>query len=461
MGNPEPAVTPHPAEHRSPYRRLRPGPGRKHEEVLANQRARLLAATIELVAEQGFADTKVSHIVQMAGVSKASFYEQFAGKDECFTAVCDTALRAAASAVLRGESCGGEGRGRLRAGLTALAELMVAQPKVTKLVLIDGIASTPEIRAHLCERFGLFEALVRNRVVGSGPAEVPRHLTAGLVSGITHHARRCVGAGHPERFRELVDPLLDWGLGINWEEASAAWRPPSRSTRGTVLLETPNGDHDSAPAPTATKDLLMAGAMRLASREGFAALTPSRIRIDAGVSRPSFDANFDDAAGCFLAAVETELGVLFAGSLRQGRAQASWVERTRGMFDRLASSLAGAPDLARLAFTETLEAGPTSLAWRERLITTWAGTIYHDAPGGSRPAPAAGEAAVAAIWGYLGDLVAVGRLHLLPAQAGRLAFFALTPTRGVEDASEADHDAETAGIPEPILHLSHAPFPRI
>lgn len=461
MGNPEPAATPPPAEHRSPYRRLRPGPGQDHEEVLADQRARLLAATVELVAEQGFDDTKVSHIVQMAGVSKASFYEQFAGKDECFIAVCDSALRAAASAVLRGESHGGEGRGRLRAGLTALAEHMVDQPKATRLVLIDGIASTPTIRAHLCERFGLFEALVRDRLAGSSPAKVSGPLIAGFVSGITHHARRCVGAGHPERFRELVDPLLDWGLGINCEEASAAWRPPSRSTRRTVPLERPQVGYDGAPAPTGTKDLLMTGAMRLASREGFAALTPSRIRRVAGVSRPSFDANFDDAAGCFLAGVETELDALFAGSLWQGRAEASWVERTEGMFDRLASSLAGAPELARLAFAETLEAGPASLAWRERLITTWAGTIYHDAPGGSRPAPAAGEAAIAAIWGYLGDLVAVGRLHLLPAQGSRLAFFALTPTRGGEDANETDYDAETAGFPKPLLHLSHAPFPRI
>jgi AcrR family transcriptional regulator len=426
-----------PAVQRSSYRQLRPGPGTKREEVLANQRSRLIAATIELVADRGYDGTRVSNIVQLAGVSKASFYEQFAGKDECFTAVCDTALRAAATAVLRGESRGGEGRDRIRAGLTALAELMAAQPKATRLVLIDAVASTPAIREHLSERFGLFEALVHDRLASTGPAKLPRHLIAGLVRGIAHHARRCVGAGCPERFRELVDPLLDWGLGFSCEEASAAWRATATSVRPAVEVRGSRAGYNGARAPKDTQDLLMAGALRLASREGFAALTPSRIRRAAGVSRRSFDVSFDDAAGCFLAAVEAELHALFTRSKEQAGAETSWTRKTALVLDRFTCSLADAPDLSRLAFVETLEAAPASLVWRESLIATWAAAIYHDAPASSRPAPAAAEAAVAAIWGFVADLVATHRLHLLPAQTSRLTFFALTPTLTTGDMNDS------------------------
>jgi AcrR family transcriptional regulator len=417
-----------PTVQRSPYRQLRPGPGTKREEVLANQRSRLIAATIELVGDRGYDGTKVSNIVQLAGVSKASFYEQFAGKDECFTAACDTALRAAASAVLRGESRGGEGRDRIRAGLTALADLMAAQPKATRLVLIDGVASTPEIRAHLSQRFGLFEALVHDRLASTGHAKLPKHLIAGLVRGIAHHARRCVGAGCPERFRDLVDPLLDWGLGFSCEEAPAAWRAPAASIHPAVEVKGNQAGYHGGRAPRDTRELLMAEALRLASREGFATLTPSRIRRAAGVSRRSFDANFDDAAGCFLAAVGAELDALFSRSMQQAGAEPSWTEKTALALDHFAGSLANASGLARLAFIETLEAAPASCVWRERLITAWAAAIYQDAPANSRPGPAAAEAAVAAIWGFVADLVAAHRLHLLPAQTSRLTFFALTPT---------------------------------
>jgi len=431
MSNPGAAVTP-PAGHRSRYRQLRPGPGKKREEVLANQRSRILAATIEVVAEQGYGSAKVSHIAQIAGVSKASFYEQFSGKDECVTAACDTALRAAASAVLRGESRGGEGRDRMRAGLTALADLMAAQPKATKLVLVDGVASTPAIREHLHKRFGLFEALVHDRLAATGPAEPPRQLIAGLVRGIAHHARRCVGAGSPERFRELVDPLLDWGLGFRCDEALQPCRAPAAPIHPDGEAGPGPPTYDGTRPPGNTRELLMVGALRLASREGFAALTPSAIRRAAGVSRRSFDANFDDAAGCFLAAVEAELEARFTRSLRQGEAEPSWSGRTAVTLDRFACSLAGAPDLARLAFTVTLEAAPASLAWRERLIATWAAALYEDAPTGSRPRAAAGEAAIAAIWGFVADLVTARRLHLLPTQTSRLTFFALTPTMSGE-----------------------------
>lgn len=435
MSHLEAAATP-PAGHRSRYRQLRPGPGRKREEVLANQRSRLVAATIELVAERGYDGTKVSHIVQTAGVSKASFYEQFGSKDECFTATCDIALRGAASAVLRGESEAGEGRDRMRAGLTALAETLAAQPKAAKLVLIDSVASTPAIRGHIRERFGLFELLVHERLAATGSERLPRHLIAGLVRGIAHHARRCVGAGYPERFRDLVDPLLDWGLGFGREEASAAWRASGLPIRHVRPAERRVAGYDSARAPGNTRQLLMAGALRLASREGFAAMTPSRIRRMAGVSRRSFDTNFEDVTDCFLVAVKADLDELFTRSLRQGGMEASWVERTGLILDRFASALADAPDLARLAFVDTLEAAPASLLWRERLIAAWAAAIYHGAPPGARPAAA--EAAVAAIWGLVADLVVAGQVHLLPAYAGRLTCFAVTPTLGGHTAPQMD-----------------------
>ncbi|HEX6152131.1 MAG TPA: helix-turn-helix domain-containing protein [Solirubrobacterales bacterium] len=412
--------------------------------MLANQRSRLFAATIELVAERGYDGMTVSDVVRLAGVSKASFYQQFNGKEECFVATCDTALREAARAVLRGETAAGGRRERLRAGLAALAELIAAQPKGAKLLLIDVPASTPAIRDHVRRRFGLLEALVRERLGTAEGDKASNPLVAGIVRGIEHHARRCVGAGCPERFQDLVDPLLDWALSFNCEEAPAALAVPAAPVRGSSTAAGDRLNGIGPDEPVDNRHLLLAATLRLASREGYAALTPSRIRRAAGVSRRTFDSNFDDVASCFLAAVEAELAAAFADALRSAPAEADWGTWVYLVLDRFAASLAGAPDITRLAFVESLEAAPAALLWRERLVTQWAEALYRCAPADSRPSPAVAEATVAAIWGSLTDLVAAGRPHLLSGQGARLAYFVLAPAMGARGAAEAIQTAQRA-----------------
>jgi AcrR family transcriptional regulator len=54
--------------------------------VALSQRGRLLEATTAVVAEQGYVKTTVADILARAGVSRATFYELFADREECFQA---------------------------------------------------------------------------------------------------------------------------------------------------------------------------------------------------------------------------------------------------------------------------------------------------------------------------------------------------------------------------------------
>src|ERR1700733_15923978 len=72
------------------YQRLPHGPHRLGtEEVIRNQRSRMHGAMIEAVAASGYEHTSVKQVVSLAGVSRGSFYEQFANKQECFLATYD------------------------------------------------------------------------------------------------------------------------------------------------------------------------------------------------------------------------------------------------------------------------------------------------------------------------------------------------------------------------------------
>ena len=54
------------------------------EQVLADQRARLLAAVPGVVAEHGYEAMSVADIVKRAAVSRNAFYKNFSDKQECF-----------------------------------------------------------------------------------------------------------------------------------------------------------------------------------------------------------------------------------------------------------------------------------------------------------------------------------------------------------------------------------------
>lgn len=63
------------------------------EQVADSQRRRLTAALTELMAERGYAGVRLAELVARAGVSKATFYEHFADKEQCMLAAYEEFLR--------------------------------------------------------------------------------------------------------------------------------------------------------------------------------------------------------------------------------------------------------------------------------------------------------------------------------------------------------------------------------
>ncbi len=79
--------------------RIRPRSGMSRAEVVADQRGRLLAGIAAAVAYHGYEDTKITDVVELAGVSRPTFYEHFEGKDQCFDAAYADGVERLAGAV--------------------------------------------------------------------------------------------------------------------------------------------------------------------------------------------------------------------------------------------------------------------------------------------------------------------------------------------------------------------------
>ena len=112
------------------------------DQVLSTQRARLLRAMTDEVAERGYAATTAVSVFRRAGVSSRAFYEIFTGVEDCFLAAYDACSAAAAEAVGRGQ-CIGSARDRFAAMLETYLGLLAAEPAMARTFLVEVYAAGP------------------------------------------------------------------------------------------------------------------------------------------------------------------------------------------------------------------------------------------------------------------------------------------------------------------------------
>src|SRR4051812_49284835 len=130
------------------FRVLEPPDGWENgrEGVHANQRARMLDAMTRCVASKGYARVSVADVVQNAGVSRRTFYEQFRDKEDCFLVAYDTGSDAVIAALLAAvaELEAPDWRSTLRTALQTYTTVLAADPEFAHAFLIDVLGAGPQ-----------------------------------------------------------------------------------------------------------------------------------------------------------------------------------------------------------------------------------------------------------------------------------------------------------------------------
>jgi len=102
------------------------------------QRARLLSAAVTAVDELGYVDTTVADVTGRARVSRRTFYEQFANRDECLVAVFDDAVASVSRELARADIAAGEWSERIRAGLSVLLSFLDREPALARACVVEA-----------------------------------------------------------------------------------------------------------------------------------------------------------------------------------------------------------------------------------------------------------------------------------------------------------------------------------
>src|SRR5665213_2270938 len=109
------------------------------------QRARLLTAAAQVVAEVGYRGMSTARVSTRAGLSRKTFYDLFIDREDCFLAAFDdTVTRIAAVSAPAFE---GEGRWRegVRGGLSVVLRFIGDEPVSVSLVVVDALGAGPRV----------------------------------------------------------------------------------------------------------------------------------------------------------------------------------------------------------------------------------------------------------------------------------------------------------------------------
>lgn len=184
--------------------------GLSREQVQASQRGRMLAAVAASVAERGFAQMTVADVISRAGVSRETFYEQFADKQDAFLAALDagaTGMLAFLDAAL--EAPPADPIERLDRTLTAYLSTLAAAPAYATAFLIDAYGAGAAATVRRIELQQAFVELI-GKTLGIAPDDGPEWFACeALVASVSGLVTARIGTGRADELPALREPLLE------------------------------------------------------------------------------------------------------------------------------------------------------------------------------------------------------------------------------------------------------------
>jgi AcrR family transcriptional regulator len=177
------------------------------EQVVQEQRARIMQGLVEVLAERGFAGATVGLVVTRARVSTRTFYQLFDDVQECLIAVMDRALEqviALASREFERAECWQDG---LRSAFAAVLTFFDTEPELARVCIVETLAGGPVVLAHRERTTAAFRLPVVERIERDVPQVSP--LTAeGVMSSVLGIMHAHIVAQKPGPFIELLGPLM-------------------------------------------------------------------------------------------------------------------------------------------------------------------------------------------------------------------------------------------------------------
>ncbi len=421
------------------YERLPHGPHRLGADAVArNQRGRMHGAMIEAVATSGYERTSVKQVVGLAGVSRRSFYEQFANKQECFLATFDViAARGAGRVSAAYRAAGGGVEARMHAAFGELTQAISANRKSAHLAIVEAPKAGAPALVRLRHASATFEQMLAQCLGETSPAgALPGPVIRGIAGGLHAAMSRCLCEGSPETAGQAAEEMVRWALLFQTPAARRlAERLSERARQALAQGRKAPARETGTPLPPGAgeRERLLEHALSMSVAVGYRELSAPQIADAADVSIDAFFEHFEGKRECFVAAL-VMLGERLLAIASDRQEPEGWPQAVRARIGQLLGYLADHPVYARTIAEGAFAAGPEATEANVALANAIAARLTEGAP-----AVADGALAVQGVAGALSHTVrcqvASGQIQLLSVLSDYLSYIVLAPFVGSEHAA--------------------------
>lgn len=448
------------------------------EQVAADQKQRLLLAMIDAVGEKGYRATTISDLVGRAGVSRKTFYEHFANKQECLLATFDViAVDGRRRAVDAYRAAEGEGlHAAVEASLRALFEATIDNPGAARLNMVEIVAAGPagiERRERAVEQYRTFLRGMLQRKPGgaiepdaSAPEETvpeeaaPDAVGRAVVGGLSRILYSRVRHGRRAELRQLVPDLMRWvtcygpvpSMLASGDEieipapnpvrvAMSGGRAPgtlASSSDGDLGLVRGMSNVLRSFAMHSQRERIVDAVANLTATGGYADLTVEKIASEAAMSLQTFYEHFKSKEEAFLFTYEVGHAHGLALVERAYATQTDWPNGVKATVAALLEYLGAEPAFARLALLHMLIATPRTAERANAGITEYLSVLepgFEETSEHRRPPAITVEAIGGGLFELMYNCVMRERIHEMPSMTKHATYVALAPFIGPEEAA--------------------------
>lgn len=183
--------------------------GLPRELIVENQRSRLISGMIETVAEQGFGKATIASVIAAAKVSRKTFYESFANREDCYRAAYEATFEFLRERVSAGASAQ-EWPDSVRGGLAAFLESLGDHPDLAAFFLISpaSVGDETSERHHAAIR-ELVEVLLAKMPADAAADIATEVRTEALAGGLSRLTAIKVNGGEATELPALLPDLVE------------------------------------------------------------------------------------------------------------------------------------------------------------------------------------------------------------------------------------------------------------
>ncbi len=171
------------------------------------QRERLITAAIETIAAVGSSGMTVARIAERARMSRRTFYEFFAGAEDCVLAAFESTLAELRARMLDAYSREANWRAGTRTALGELLDVLEDSPAIARLCVVESLAAGPRVRAAGAQALGEAARALHTRA-GGRERGVPPLTAEALVGGVAAVLHTRLVSEDPPRLGSLLGPMM-------------------------------------------------------------------------------------------------------------------------------------------------------------------------------------------------------------------------------------------------------------